>query len=200
MQFRVMTDDGPRRVKFVFGKSADLAKVSRWRAPAMADIDARVRDALEFRKLAGKRWRYYFRGNEAATSIGQLKDMIRREPSREAGFILIARAPWSRATPVLGCAFCRRSWCHHLIVDFVVVHPRIVASVGSVIRGVGAGMIYGIVNLADDLGVRVVWGEATVNSARFYEKVLQLTGVTDHFFIEGETFAHCLREQAKGNR
>src|SRR5438552_18085235 len=151
MQFLVMTDDGPKSVKFLFGRSADLAQVSRWRAPAVTATDARVRDALEFRKLAGKRWRYYFRGNEAATSVSQLQGMIRREPSSEAGFILIARATWSRAIPVIGCAFCRRSWCHHLIVDFIVVHPRIVATVGPSIRGVGAGMIYGIVNLAEEL-------------------------------------------------
>src|SRR5437764_532570 len=174
MQFVVITEAGPQEVEFVFGKSPDLAQVSRWRAPTVSATDIRVRDALEFRKLAGKRWRYYFRGNEAATSSDQLTRMIRRDPTAEVGFILIARAAWSRATPVLGCCFCRRTWCHHIIVDFIVVHPRIVAGIGPAIRGVGAGMIYGIVSLADGLGVRVVWGEATVNSAKFYEKVLKL--------------------------
>src|SRR5438477_12224958 len=105
MQFLVMTAVGPKRVKFLFGGPADLAHLSRWRAPGVTATDARVRDALEFRKLAGKRWRYYFRGNEAATSVSQLQGMIRREPSMEVGFILIARAPWSHVTPVLGCAF-----------------------------------------------------------------------------------------------
>ena len=197
MQFQVMTDDGRRAVDFVFGKPADLTGLSRWRAPSLSVSDSRVRDALEFRKLAGKRWRYYFGGDEAATSLRQLTNKLRRHPTAEVGFTLFARAEWSRATPMLGCCFCRRTWCHHLIVDFVVVHPRLVAGVGPGIRGVGAGMIYSLVRLADDLGIRMVWGEATANSAAFYEKVLRLPRVTDYFFIHGETFAHCLREQGK---
>ena len=80
MQFLVMTDDGPKSVKFLFGRSADLAQVSRWRAPAVTATDARVRDALEFRKLAGKRWRYYFRrlGESLATRRGDRPFLHRR--------------------------------------------------------------------------------------------------------------------------
>ena len=57
MRFQMITDDGTRDVDFVFGKPADLARLSRWRAPLLSGPDARVRDAREFRKLAGKRWR-----------------------------------------------------------------------------------------------------------------------------------------------
>ena len=61
------------------------------------------------------------------------------------------------------------------------------------VRGVGASMFYSLVKLADQLGVQTVWGEATENSAPFYEKLLALPRVTDHFFITGEVFQHCLR-------
>ncbi len=149
---------------------------------------------MEFRKLATKRWRYYFKGNEAATSLAGLKRAIRTDPSAETGFLLVAKAPWHATTPVLGCCFCRRSWCHHLIVDFLAVHPKVLAGVGGRVRGVGTGMIYSLVGLADELGIKTIWGEATKNSSPFYEKVLNLPEVTDHFFVYGATLEHC-REQ-----
>ena len=55
-------------------------------------------------------------------------------------------------------------------------------------------MIYSLVGLADALGIRTIWGEATRNSAPFYEKVLKLPKVTDHFFVQGETMEHCREE------
>ena len=55
-------------------------------------------------------------------------------------------------------------------------------------------MIYSLVGLADELGIKTIWGEATKNSSPFYEKVLNLPEVTDHFFVHGATLEHC-REQ-----
>jgi hypothetical protein len=106
----------------------------------------------------------------------------------------MAKAPWHRAAPVLGCCFCRRSWCHHLIVDFLAVHPKVLAAAGGKVRGVGTGIIYSLVGLADLLGIETIWGEATRNSAPFYHKVLNLPQVTDHFFVSGATMEYC-REQ-----
>jgi hypothetical protein len=62
------------------------------------------------------------------------------------------------------------------------------------VRGVGTGIIYSLVGLADELGIGTMWGEATKNSAPFYERVLNLPHVTDHFFVQGKTMGYC-REQ-----
>src|SRR5204863_1635882 len=145
----------------------------RWRSSQTGRSDPHVRDAMEFRKLATKRWRYYLKGNEAATSLLQLKQAIRANPSAEVGFLLMAKARWPAPAPVLGCCFCRRSWCHHLIVDFLAVHPKLLSNRRRV-RGVGSGIIYSLVGLADALGIGTIWGEATENSAAFYERVLNL--------------------------
>jgi hypothetical protein len=57
-------------------------------------------------------------------------------------------------------------------------------------------MIYSLVRLADALGIDTIWGEATKNSAPFYEKVLNLQKVTDHFFVQGATMEYC-RQQSR---
>jgi len=191
----IVSFEGRRRfANLEFGRPIDIRGLLRWRTVGAAQHDPHVRDAMEFRKLATKRWRYYQKGNEAATDLSELKRAIRRDPFAEIGFLLVAKASWHPETPVLGCCFCRRSWCDHLIVDFLAVHPKVLMGVGGRVRGVGTGIIYSLVLLADELGIRTVWGEATRNSAPFYAKVLSLPVVTDHFFVQGKTLEHCRRE------
>src|SRR5439155_323115 len=194
MRFIVCFEGRRRPVNLDFGEPRDLPGLMRWRAVAAGRQDPQIHDAMEFRKLATKRWRYYLKGNEAATSFGHLRRAIRADRFAEVGFLLLAKAAWHTATPVLGCCFCRRSWCHHLIVDFLAVHPKVLAGVGGRVRGVGTGIIYSLVGLADQLGSGTIWGEATRNSAPFYERVLNLPKVTDHFFVQGETLEHCRRQ------
>ena len=199
MQFVVSFEGQRRSVELGFGTPMDVRQLLRWRASAAGRGDPHVRDAMEFRKLATKRWRYYLKGNEAAISLGGLKRSIHAHPSAEVGFLLMAKAPWHEVAPVLGCCFCRRSWCHHLIVDFLAVHPKVLAGTGGRIRGVGTGMIYGLVGLADVLGITTIWGEATQNSALFYENALNLPKVTDHFFVQGETMEHCRKQYRRAH-
>lgn len=194
MQFVVSFKGRRKLVRLVFGRPEDVRGLARWRTSTEEREDANVRDAMEFRKLATKRWRYYQKGKEAATSLKELRRVVGAKPDVETGFLLVAKAPWHGATPVLGCCFCRRSWCHHFIVDFLAVHPKVLAGAGGRVRGVGTGIIYSLVRLADELGVETIWGEATKNSAAFYEKVLNLTKVSDHFFMQGKTMEYCRRQ------
>jgi hypothetical protein len=194
MRFIVSFEGERRVVDLVFGTPMDMRGLLRWRAGAAMRSDPQMRDAMEFRKLATKRWRYYLKGNEAATSFRQLKQAIHANPGAEVGFLLMAKASWHRAIPVLACCLCRRSWCHHLIVDFLAVHPKVLAGAHGRVRGVGTGMIYSLVGLADALGIATIWGEATKGSAAFYEKVLNVPNVTDHFFVKGKTMEHCRRQ------
>lgn len=196
MRFVVSFEGRQRFVNLVFGTPKDMPQLMRWRTSTVVLSDPYVRDVMEFRKLATKRWRYYLKGNEAVTSLHELRRAIRANPSAEVGFLLVAKAPWSISRSTLGCCFCRRTWCHHLIVDFLAVHPNVLTASRGRIRGVGTGIIYLLVGLADSLGIGTIWGEATRNSARFYERVLNLPKVTDHFFVEGETMDYC-RQQSR---
>jgi len=197
MRFIVSFEGKRQFVDMIFGTPMDMSTLLRWRVPISERKDASVRDAMEFRKLATKRWRYYLKGNEAATSLNHLKRSIRANSSAEIGFLLMAQAPWHKTAPILGCCFCRRSWSHHLILDFLAVHPKVLGAGVGRIRGVGTGMVYSLVGLADALSIETIWGEATKNSAPFYEKVLNLPKVTDHFFVQGATMAHCRQQHSR---
>ena len=133
----------PKRVEMRFGTERDLVEVSRWRSPARLLENPHVRDTLEYAKLASKRWSYYHRNGETVRSLSQLRAAIRRNPRSEVAFMLIARASWPRIPSMVGLAYCRRSWCHRLIVDFVAVHPHIVGRLREPVRGVGTGIFSG---------------------------------------------------------
>lgn len=67
------------------------------------------------------------------------------------------------------------------------------------IRGVGRGILDQLVALAEEMGVRCIWGEATAFSAPFYERTLHVEKILDHFFIEDEVMAYC-RERLRKSR
>jgi hypothetical protein len=56
---------------------------------------------------------------------------------------------------------------------------------------VGTVILDKLVALAEEFDVPCIWGEATAHSAPFYERVLHVKQVLDHFFIEDEVMAYC---------
>lgn len=142
-------------------------------------------DATEFATLAAKRWFYYAREGSTAPTLEALQGKIAQDPHREIAFLLCATAAWAPANQVLALAYCRRTWCHHFALDFLAVRPGL-SHRGHPVRGLGTGMIYGLVELAGGLGVDLIWGEATSSSAPFYERVLQRQPVQDVFLIRPE--------------
>ncbi len=194
LTFDAQVDGRPKPVEMRLGNENDLAEVRRWRSPARFRANPHVRDALEYARLASKRWAYYHRNGDTAIALPQLRSAIQKNPRAEVAFMLIAKASWYSGSDLVGLAYCRRSWCHRLIVDFVAVHPHIVGQIHGRIRGVGTGLFHGLIQIADRLGIETIWGEATVNSAPFYERILGADRILDSFFISGETMEHCRRE------
>jgi hypothetical protein len=192
--FEADVEGRPRNVRLLFGDEGSLAEIHRWRCPKTLRDNPHVGDALEYARLASKRWRYYRRNAETATSLASLQAAIRRNPKAEVAFMLIASADWRPRQPILGLAYCRRTWCHRIIVDFVAVHPHVVGRLHQRIRGVGTGLFHGLIQLADALEIETIWGEATANSAPFYQKILGAESIRDQFVMAGETLAHCRRQ------
>ncbi len=157
-----------------------------------------VREAVEFTRLAAKRWRYYSRSDEAVASFAQLQRKIHRDPKCETAFIMIAIVRQGKQDVPIGLAYCRRTWCHHLALDFLALHPRALEQARRV-RGVGSGMLFGLVRLANALDIPRIWGEATVNSASFYENLLAVQPVRDLFIIEAPEMAAIIKRQKKVN-
>jgi len=92
LTFTADVDGQPKPVQMRFGDESDLAELRRWRSPATLQTNPHVRDALEYARLAAKRWAYYNRNGETVTSLPELHSAIQRHSRAEIAFMLIARA------------------------------------------------------------------------------------------------------------
>jgi hypothetical protein len=104
----------------------------------------------------------------------------------ELAFLTVASAEWAKRHQFLALAYCRRTWCHHLVLDFLAVRPGMTFA-NQPIAGIGSGVLACLMGLADSLGMEALWGEATASSAPFYEKVLQTGPVKDLFIVHRAT-------------
>jgi hypothetical protein len=194
VRFQIEVDGQPREAELKFGTDQHARLLNNWRFPARQNKSQAIPDALEYARLASKRWRYYRRTNTTAASLGELRRCIKKNPQAELAMIFVACATWPTPTPILGFAYFRRSWSHHLIVDFLSAHPRVIAGKPERIRGVGTGILYQLVALAETMNIPCIWGEATSHSAPFYERALDVKMISDHFFIEDEVMHYCRKE------
>jgi|SRR5882724_9807251 len=194
MQFQVLVDERPRPVELAFGTARDLRLISHWRVPMNVLDHAGVRDTIEFARLASKRHRHYLRSIPTASSLREFQEIVRQTPEAEVAFLVLVRAAWFPRSPILGLAQCRRTYCHHLVLEFLSVHPAIVGKVGPNVAGVGRGLVYGLAEISGRLGLHLIWGEATAYSAPFYSHILSTPGVQDHFFIREEKLDRCRQE------
>jgi hypothetical protein len=191
MRFEIEVDGQLREAEVRFGGEEEARLLTRWRYPAGLRVEEPIADALEYARLACKRWRHYRRAGATVSSGSELRTALRRNPKAEVAMLLVARPGWRSPTSILGFAYFRRTWCHHFVVDFLAVHPRVIAGRPERIRRVGSGLLDQLVGLAEEMEVPCIWGEATANSAPFYERTLHLEQILDHFFIEDEVMTYC---------
>ena len=190
----VQTPHGERSLEISFGVPDDATALRSWKIPAGHPDPIAARDSVEFARLAGKRWRYYARHDDVAKSLADLIARTARAQREEIGFLLVGKPSWKPAPSILAMAWCRRTWCHHLVLDFLACHPSAFDKrLGY--GGVGSAMLVAQGFITAKLGVPLIWGEATAVSAGFYsKKVLGGRKVLDHFFIEGKHLARLQRD------
>lgn len=173
IEFAVFLDEEPAAAMLDFANHDDVIATTRWRVPrTMIEapaMQARAADARELAMLAAKRWRHYRRTHTLAYSLTQLEQLIAAAPEGEYCFHLKVTADWFPAS--LGGAMVRRTWCHHLMLDFMFVHPSISGRKLNV-RGVGLKIFQSVCFIAHTIKAPVVWGEATSDSSTFYQKQL----------------------------
>ena len=183
IRFAVSHNDEPVNVTLTFADNADVMSATRWRVPRELEDDeamqSRAADAREYALLAAKRWKHYRDTKTAAFSLPQLQAMIADEPESEFCFYLKVTADWFPAS--LGGAMVRRTWCNHLMIDFLFVHPSISGKAVNV-KSIGLRLLQAICLIAETIGCPLVWGEATRESASFYERQLH-QAVKDRFEI-----------------
>jgi hypothetical protein len=201
MRFEAMVDGELRPVTVFFGDQADVRAVSRWRVPKGAPVP--VRDAVEFARLASKRWRHYLRSIPCAKTLDEFRVVSQNDSREEVSLILLAKAEWFSQSVPIGLAQCRKTYCNHLTLEFLSVHPRVVGGLKGApkIRGIGSGLVFTLAALAAECGIQKIWDEATENSAPFYEKAFQLRDVKDLFIANPKQIAAALTgfREAAGN-
>ena len=126
-------------------------------------------------------------------SFDELKVGIGRVPQAEIGFLVVAKATWTPGPKMLGVAWCRRTWCNHIVLDFLAAHPSTLGH-GRGYAGIGTALLYYVAEIAGQIGAPLVWGEATALSAPFYRRVLNSVDILDHFFVR-DTMVAKMREQ-----
>src|SRR5437870_10258816 len=115
--FHVETAGEFRSVELTFATESEVRRVRTWRKMTPAT------DAGEFAALAAKRWFYYTREGATVASLRELRTAIRRNERAEIAFLLVASAAWMKRYKFLAVAYCRRTWRHHLVRDFLTVRP-----------------------------------------------------------------------------
>ncbi len=184
LRFAVVRDDLPAEASMSFASDADVQSVKRWKVSRKLETKAamkrRAADACEFAQLSAKRWRHYRDTKTFASSLEDLRDLISADERGEYCFHLKVTAEWFSG--ILGAAMIRRTWCHHFVIDFLFVHPDICGKLVGV-KTVGLQILQATCLLARELGCKLVWGEATLDSAPFYQYQLGRL-VEDHFAIE----------------
>jgi hypothetical protein len=190
----IRTPEGLRRLPVRFGVIEDVGDLRSWRIGRGHPFATAARDSIEYAKLASKRWRYYARRGEIAKSLSDLKCRASRGCEDEVGFLLVAESRWEHTPPTLAIAWCRRTWSHHLVLDFLASHP-FTFDPRSGFAGVGSAMLIALGLITAELDIPLIWGEATAVSAGFYSKrVLSGQPVKDHFFIRDEHLAALQQE------
>ncbi|MFN0077957.1 MAG: hypothetical protein ACKVY0_15990 [Prosthecobacter sp.] len=184
ISFAVFRGEEPAIVTLDFSSDADVQAVTRWQVPLELENDsamqARAADACDFACFAAKRWQHYFETGTSAESLVSLQRMIATDAEGEFCFNLKVTADWF--PDILGGALVRRTWCHHLMIDLLFVHPAISGKLHAV-RNVGISIFRSICIIASHLGCERIWGEATRDSAAFYAHHLNRQ-VKDEFFCE----------------
>lgn len=176
--------------------SDEIAKAARWRLPraltglqnpteAQLKLLQTAKDGIELAQLAAKRWRHYKDSDSAASSTDELRTLIQSNQTGEYCFFLTLTADWFPGG-ILGEVMLRRTWCHHLFMDFLYVHPSIAGQTSKVKKGIGYALLTTVAASAKYLDIPLVWGEATEISSIWYSKQLCQKDdepVKDHFFI-----------------
>lgn len=179
MIFHVEVAGEFRAVELKFAAESEVRRVRAWRKLTPTT------DAGEFAALAAKRWFYYRREGATIASLDELRAAIKRNDRAELAFLVVASAEWAKRYKFLALAYCRRTWCHHLVLDFLAVRPGVTIA-NQPISGMGSGILFSLAGLAESLGMETIWGEATASSTPFYEKVLQIRPVKVFFIIPGD--------------
>ena len=180
----IRAGDNLRTVRCEFATPREVGALAKWKVARPGN--AGMVDAVEYAGLTCKRWGFYLEEGRAVTDAHQLRNPAIANAD-ELAFLVVARAPWAEPSTLGLCLF-RRSWCNHLIVDFLAVHPTFQEGGEQPVKGIGAALLLSVTEIATLLGAKQIWGEATRGSAQKYERFFLLENVRDLFVVNREAY------------
>jgi len=183
MNFLVRHNGLWKEAQYAIAAQSDISSLQEWRKSIGGNNSPIIRDALEFADLACQ-WRtHYKRTNCLAYSLDEIKEFIQDNPHCQVAVCLVAKASWYKHSPILGMCLFRRTWCHNIFADFLVVHPLATRQGEDRISGVGSGLVRIIARISTEIQAGAMWGEATQNSVGFYRTILGLTETKDLLYV-----------------
>ena len=193
-----------REAEISFASEREVKRLAYWRIPNLLPADTvvvqKIYDAVEFARLACNRWRYYHRQHLTVRGQQDLERVVHAHATTDVAMVLFVRPVWDSPISTLGIAHLRRTWCNHLFLEFLALHPQVLLRRREQGSSVGSAMLHQIVALADQINAPCIWGEATEGSHEWYEERLAVQEVRDHFFIEEDVMEHCLNEMHRAQQ
>lgn len=149
---------------------SEWAFVDEWQRQLLKSSSPRANDSVEYAQQARRRWKFVREQGFAPASLSEFEDTIRREPQADLGFALSLANPMHLSNEkAFGFAFVRRTFCHHLFLEFLAASPSTEAN----IKGVGTQLLLTLALLARRWSAAELWGECTQVSTSFYSGLLK---------------------------
>jgi hypothetical protein len=186
MEIPVKLNGDRQKVKVVFAKPEDFKFVAEWQT-AIGDDQSRKRlDAVEFARLAVKKYEATRESGIYANSLSDISDHVLNNPKEEVGAFVLLKCDWYQGTKVIGFCHFRRSWSNKIILDYLGAHPNIAKEAEDAthrVRGVGKAICYYVTQVLKQENCPAIWGETTPLSAIFYAGTFELERVEDLLYV-----------------
>ena len=156
-----------------------------------SQVPPEIIDQVEFATFTGKRWKSYMARGRTTQSEHELSSACSENPKEEFTSLLVLKTKAKGLPPVLGFCLFRRTWCNHLTLDFLANNPRLILDNLNV-KGVGAGLLAHLSQIALELDCPAIWCETTESSSGFYRNLFKLKTVDDLCRIKRSRFKNYL--------
>jgi hypothetical protein len=172
--------------KIVFAEARDFSFLKKWKDQLGNNAHPYRVDSVAFAHLAHSRYTSHSATTPYVCASDEFKTYINDNPKREIGCLVLLTCDWFPDSDVLGLCHFRRTWCNHIVLDYLCAHPFITApTVNSkhFVKGVGLALLFFVTEIAKQCRSKLLWGEATQNSCKYYKDAFKLPLVKDLIYI-----------------
>lgn len=194
MRIPVRAQGGDQFVNGGLIGQAPVVTAREWRKLLSPESSGQQHDSVEFLESAVSKWKLYARRDRVATSQRQLIQMIDENPKIDVLAIFDAQASWSALGHRLGICQFRRTWSNSIAIDFLAVHPALLAP-AKPISGVGTALLCCVAQIARRIGADRIWLETTDLSVDYYAHLFGDAVTFDLLIVPTKKFYDILHDR-----